>query len=88
MLVAEAEHRRAEFWRSEILGPNKWSGLVDTPQLRELLELGVPNAVSADRDQIDAVFWCEVCMWPVWMGLYCYGVLDKSILIANKPFIN
>ena len=49
LLVAEAEHRRAEFWRSEILGSNKWSGLVDTPQLRELLELGVPNAVSADR---------------------------------------
>ena len=68
LLVAEAEHRRAEFWRSEILGSNKWSGLVDTPQLRELLELGVPNAVSADRrDQIDAVFWCEVCtsMWYV-----------------------
>ena len=46
--------------------------------MRELLELGVPNAVSADRrDQIDAVFWCEV-MYVLVCGMYVAGVEEEN----------
>ena len=43
MEVSRLQEQRAETWRHEVLP--SWSGMADTPRIRELLELGVPEVV-------------------------------------------